>query len=210
VRVDQREGRADRDRFRSFVHDLRQYIATGLLLYGEDTGLTAGELRKRLNTGDRLFRQLSAVVDREVTDGAADALSTSVEASELVEECVALFRHAHPALDIRTVVSGQLEVFAEREGLHRALTNVLENAARAAGERGHVTVRAWSHGPHVCIEVSDDGRGFGQIARGTGHGIQTVDEVIRAAHGTLEIRSGPEAGTQVRLLLPHAVSGGTA
>jgi signal transduction histidine kinase len=190
------------ERLHAFIHDIRQYVATGLLLYDDDD-LPHEELRHRLRMGERLFRNLSAFLDRE-SAGAAPELGT-VDLAELVEECLSIFRHGHPMLRIRTRVDEGLVAHGDREGLHRALTNVLENSARAAGPHGHVTVQAWGQEAHAYIQVADDGRGFGQITRQTGRGMQTVDEVVRAARGSLEITSGPEAGTQVRLVLPRVL-----
>jgi len=194
-------GEQERDRLRLLLHDLRHYVAAGLLLYDEGE-LTDDELRSRLRTGQRLFHQLSAVVDREATG--VDPPPMPIDVGELVEDCVSIFRHGHPGLDVQTSVCGELACQIDREALHRALTNVVENAARAAGDRGRVTVQAWSDTDVVLVEVTDDGRGFGQIPHGSGHGLQTVNEVVRSAHGTLEIRSGPDAGTRVRLVIPMA------
>ncbi len=189
------------DRVRVLLHDLRQYVAAGLLLY-EDGGLTEDELRSRLRTGQQLFHQLSAVVDREATG--LDPSPMPIDVGELVEDCVSIFRHGHPGLHVQTSVRGRLACQIDRGALHRALTNLVENAARAAGDRGLVTVQAWSDTDEVLVEVTDDGRGFGQIPHGSGHGLQTVNEVVRSVHGGFEIRSGPEAGTRVRLVIPMA------
>jgi signal transduction histidine kinase len=192
------------DRLRILLHDLRHYVAAGLLLY-EDAELTEDELRSRLRTGELLFHQLSAVVDREAAD--IDPPPTPIDVGELVEDCVSIFRFGHPGLRVQTSVRGELACEIDREALHRALTNLVENAARAAGDRGLVTVQAWSDTDEVLVEVTDDGRGFGEIPHGSGHGLQTANEVVRSARGGLEIRSGPEAGTRVRLVIPSAGPG---
>jgi signal transduction histidine kinase len=188
------------ERQRALLHDLRHYVAAGLLLYDDDDGLTEVELRSRLRTGQLLFHQLSAVVDREAVG--VDPPPSPIDVGELVEDCVSIFRHGHPGLRVRMSVRDGLACAIDREKLHRALTNVAENAARAAGDRGLVTVQAWAETGDVLVEVTDDGRGFGQISHGSGRGLQCVDDVVRSAHGRLEIRSGPEAGTRVRLVIP--------
>jgi signal transduction histidine kinase len=190
-----------RERQRALLHDLRHYVAAGLLLFGDgDDGLTELELRSRLRTGQLLFHQLSAVVDREAVG--VDPPPGPIDVGELVEDCVSIFRHGHPGLRVRMSVRDELACAIDREQLHRALTNVVENAARAAGDRGLVTVQAWADTGDALVEVTDDGRGFGQISHGSGHGLQCVDDVVRSAHGQLEIRSGPDAGTRVRLVIP--------
>jgi len=193
--------RDERSRLRTLLHDVRQYAAAGLLLYDDEAdALEPEELQRRLTMGKRLFHQLSALVDHEVHD--ASSPRQMVQLRDLVDECLANFRHAHPSVTLESDLRGPLVCLLDRQGLHRALTNVLENAARAAGVSGRVDVRGRQRDGQVIIDVTDDGEGFGQISRGTGHGMQTVDEVVRAAHGRLEIRSGPDSGTRVRLRFP--------
>lgn len=184
------------------LHDLRQYIAAGLLIYGDGEGERLGEeaLRTRLDMGHRLFRQLAEVVERQ--DPARDGRPATVDLRELIIECLAIFGHRHPSIEVETDLRGPLVCVIDREGLHRALTNVLDNGARAAGCDGHITVKARQRDGQILVEVADNGRGFGQISHGRGHGMVTVDEVMRAARGRLEIRSGPEPGTRVRLRFP--------
>ncbi|HEY3531214.1 MAG TPA: sensor histidine kinase [Nocardioides sp.] len=191
------------DHLRNLLHDLKQYVATGMLLCDDEDALLEEELRSRLKTGRMLFKQLSAIVDVE----AEAAGSTPVDIGELVDESVSIFRHGHPTLHVRVAHEDGLVCQLERESMHRALSNLLENAARAAGKGGHVTVQAWAENGYVLIEVSDDGRGFGQIPRGSGRGMQTVSDLVRSARGRLEIHSGPDAGTRVRLVLVRGVEG---
>ena len=82
-----------RERQRALLHDLRHYVAAGLLLYDDDDELTEVELRSRLRTGQLLFHQLSAVVDREAVGVAPPP--RPIDVGELVEDCVSIFRHGH-------------------------------------------------------------------------------------------------------------------
>src|SRR3954447_18127629 len=115
------------ERLRVLLHDLRHYVAAGLLLY-DDCELTEEELRSHLRTGQMLFHQLSAMVDREAVG--IDPPPRSIDVGELVEDCVSIFRHGHPRLHVQTSVRGRHACQIDRGALHRALTNVVENAAR--------------------------------------------------------------------------------
>lgn len=192
----------DKDQWRSMLHDLQQYVATGMLLCDDEDVLGEKELRERLRTGKRLFQQLSAMV--EAATVVAD-VEVGVDLGDLVAEAVEIFRLGHPGLYVRVSHDEGLVCDLEREGFHRALTNLLENAARAAGRGGRVTVRAFAEGGYVRVEVADDGRGFGQIPRGSGRGLATVSELVRSARGRIEIHSGAEAGTRVVMVLPLSV-----
>lgn len=193
---------SESEQLRTLLHDLRQYVATGILLCDDEDVLPEDELRVRLRTGRRLFDQLSAMVG----DGDPPSEATRhVDIGQLVGEAVSIFRHGHPRLQVQTSYDDRLVCDVEREDLHRAVTNLLENAARASGPTGHVTVRAAKDRSHVLIEISDDGRGFAQIPRGSGRGLRAVSELVSKAHGRMEIHSGADAGTRVVVALPRVV-----
>lgn len=200
--------RADRvgadNGLRSLLHDLRQYVATGMLLYEDGDELPEEELRSRMRTGRMLFGQLSAIVSaagQELVD------TELVDVGLVTDETVTIFRHGHPTLDVRATCENGLPARLDRNRLHRALTNVLENAAKASGPEGQVTVEVWGERSHVLIEVGDDGQGFGQLPRGSGQGMFAVSELVQAVQGRLLIHSGPDVGTQVRLVLPRVIDG---
>jgi signal transduction histidine kinase len=195
-------GAIESEQLRTLLHDVRQYVATGILLYDDGDALREDELRARLRTGRKLFDQLSAMVAEG--DPPPDA-TTRVVVDRLVEEAVTIFRHGHPGLQVLASCDPDLICEVEREDLHRAVTNLLGNAARAAGPNGHVTVRAWAEGSYVLVEISDDGRGFAQIPSGSGRGLRAVSELVSKGHGRLEIHSGAAGGTRVAMALPRAM-----
>ncbi|MGH3922716.1 MAG: sensor histidine kinase [Pseudonocardiaceae bacterium] len=84
--------------------------------------------------------------------------------------------------------------------LRRMVGNVLDNAIRAAGPRGHVQVTV-AGGPDVVIEVTDDGPGFGNASDGSASlGLGIVAELAKACGGSLQVRSTEPLGTRVRLM----------
>ena len=99
-----------------------------------------------------------------------------------------------PGRDVRIQVSPAL--------LWRVLTNVVDNAARAAGPGGRVTL-AISQSRETVIEVADTGPGFGRGAPGTASlGLEIVDSLLASCDGFLEVDSPPGGGTVVRIVLP--------
>lgn len=57
---------------------------------------------------------------------------------------------------------------------------------------------------HFCIR--DDGVGFDPASLGTGNGstlgLQGIRERIRVLGGTLQIKSAPQKGTEIHILVP--------
>ena len=91
--------------------------------------------------------------------------------------------------------------------LYRIFQEALKNVERHARAR-HVTVNLRSHGPFVELIIKDDGIGFdaGQhAARRKGKGVLgLLGMQERAAHvgGTLTVRSGTRAGTEIAARIP--------
>lgn len=96
-------------------------------------------------------------------------------------------------------------VLGEATALRRALTNLVDNAVRAAGRKGRVlvTVRP-AGGGHVHVAVEDDGPGFGRVQLGNRLGLTVVAQAALAAGGTIEIGVGAAGGVRVTMHLRAA------
>ena len=190
---------------RSLCHDLHQYIAAGLLLarMPGDAELSE-EVRHRL---DLMHQQLTAMA--ELVASESDALHERewvVDLVELVDDCIKVVKLTH-RVSVETEIGSTVNAFGDPALLRRAVTNVLDNASRAAGRGGKVHVRVDAVDGETWLEVSDEGAGFGRISAGTGQGLQVVDSAVRASRGRLVISSGPGPGTTVRLTLPSRADG---
>lgn len=183
-----------------FCHDLRQYVSAGLLLSkmpGDEC--LDPETHGRLRT---IHQQLVAAADLIAT---ADENFTprrwQLDLARVVEECVKLVQITHP-VSMNVDVSDHSMAYGDPALVRRALVNLLDNAARAAGRQGLVTVTLGGGDTTSWMEVADDGLGFGQIETGTGHGLPIVEAAMDASRGRLEISSGPGPGTRARMVLP--------
>jgi signal transduction histidine kinase len=178
-------------------HDLRQYVAAGLLLSttasAEDTSS-----HHRLNLIHRQFAAIAEMLDAE---GDTRRRPGVVNLTRLVAECVEVVRLTH-RVPVITERATHIRVHGNQALLRRAVGNMLDNACRAAGANGTVRVRVEANDDGARVEVCDDGAGFGGISSGTGHGLHVVAAAVRSCRGRLEISSGPGAGTAVRLCLP--------
>jgi signal transduction histidine kinase len=187
------------DQLSRFCHDLRQYVATGLLMTGVEDGDPGSEADVRLATIHTLFRQIGLLIDAEVGD--TGRRRTSIDLPEIIGDCVQVARGRD--VEIHARVAPSATAFGDPVLLRRAVTNVLDNAVRAEGGHGCICVEVSVAGDESIIEVTDDGVGFGRGPHGTGQGMSIVALAVETCDGRLEIASGPAPGTTVRMVLPR-------
>ena len=130
----------------------------------------------------------------------------------------------HPLVRVGSRLPAAVSVRADRDALHRAVTNVLENAATAAGPGGEVLVDVGLRDGWAVLTVSDNGPGVASADRerifdrfvrlddarsggGSGLGLPISRALIRAAGGELTCED-PVAGRggSFRLRLPSVPS----
>lgn len=184
----------------TLCHDVRQYVAAGLMLAGmrEVEGLYP-EVRRRLDAIAEVFEGIMAVVEQNDTSRIRPA---PVDLADVAQECVA-FTRLVSKVPIETAALRHVEAMANPALLHRAVMNLLSNATRAAGVGGSVCVEVGKLRARAWLEVRDDGVGFGRIPAVTGLGMAVVESAVRSAGGCMEISSGPSPGTRIRLWLPR-------
>ena len=179
------------------IHDLRQPVSAILLLAeAADLGeVDLAAIRRRLRQIRSEAVWLSHLVEAswdgddlrlidlgEVVTDCVDRVDVVSEARFQVEDVPATFVHAPPV------------------GLRRALTNVVHNAARAAGRCGEVRVRVEA-AAEVTIHVIDDGPGFGHLPVEHGAGLCIARAALDRFGGRLEVNGGPGGGSRVSLVL---------
>ena len=87
----------------------------------------------------------------------------------------------------------------------RIISEALTNVARHA-QATHAWVQVEETETQLCLEVRDDGGGFDPEAVEAGHyGLLGMRERVRLAGGTLDVMSGKEQGTTIKVYLPLEV-----
>jgi len=140
----------------------------------------------------------------------------AVEVDALADEVAGHF--ARLGKPVRRRGTARATLSGARMALHRALTNLVENALRYAG--GEVEVAASQRDGHVVLEVLDRGPGIpadeaDRLKRpftrldearsgrgGAGLGLAIVERVARAHGGRFELAARAGGGLAARLVLP--------
>lgn len=132
------------------------------------------------------------------------------------------------AVAIVTHIGSKRMVEGNMTALDQVVTNLVKNAVNytPANQNGSVTITVEHDGPgKVALTVADTGIGIGQkdlfhifepfyrgdtsrargIGTGTsGLGLAIVNEIVRLHKGSINIRSAPGVGTEIRITLPAA------
>lgn len=215
------------DHERAFVDDASHELRTPIAIARGEL-----ELAQPLATGNPAIREAIDSALEEVerletlalnllvlarTRAAAPPPREPVDLRQVSEQAVADVQRARDVTDLELSVNGDAVTFGDAPALERAVTNLVDNAARHATKL--VTITLVQTADESVIEVRNDGSGFPEavfgragerFVRGTeggaGLGLAIVDAIAVAHGGRLELVDGAGAvsGAVVRLHLPGA------
>jgi len=196
--------------------------------------LTVEEIAARQSSaGPGFFERAAAIVVDEVTSlerrvrafsefaAEPEARPSRLDVGALVRERVDFLRAAHPGVMYRVEATGDVpDAWADCDPVKGIVTNLLENAAEAAGDSGEVLVVIGRDGSHAMIEVHDSGPGVSAEARtrlfepsisfkkhGMGLGLAISRKNALLAGGDLALVEGRLGGAGFRLVIPSAGRG---
>jgi nitrogen fixation/metabolism regulation signal transduction histidine kinase len=196
--------------------------------------LTVEEMLARYDEADRGFMTQAAqiVVDeietlerriRAFSQFAAEPPVTvaPLDVNAVVRERVTFLKTAHPEVSYECRLSEEMpQVMADADLVKGILTNLLENAAEAAGEGGRILGMTAQSDDRVAIEVHDSGPGLSEQARsslfqptisfkkrGMGLGLSIARKSALLSGGDIVLVKGELGGAGFRVLLPTATNG---
>lgn len=197
--------------------------------------LTVEEMVARQPHSDRAFMQQAA----QIVIGEIETLERRVRAfsefasepplhaepldlNAIVAERVSLLKRAHPETSYRCALDERLpSILAGADLVKGILTNLIENAAEAAGAGGTVEIVTHTHGADVAVEVHDSGPGLGEEAtrtlfeptitfkkHGMGLGLSIAKKNALRMGGDIALVEGRLGGAGFRVILPRYVVAG--
>jgi two-component system, NtrC family, nitrogen regulation sensor histidine kinase NtrY len=191
--------------------------------------LTVEEIQARAPENERRFvDQAAQVVIEEVeslerrvrafSEFAAEPAvrACAIDLNTLLQERIRFLEVGHPEIRYELEqASPSPEAWADTDQVKGILTNLLENAAEAAGPGGTVQTMTKFHGGKPAVEVHDSGPGLSEEARGSlfepsisfkkrgmGLGLSISRKNALLAGGDLQVIHGLLGGAAFRLVLP--------
>jgi signal transduction histidine kinase len=202
-RSDDRDTRA----LRGLLHDLGHEMTTLSYLVEAVRGDVAlpDDSSNRLELLSLEMSRLLSIIRQGLPGVDGPASPEPVEVRQMLAELARLAQLTYEA-DVRLLPGHPTSAFVNPVLLWRVLSNVADNAARAAGPGGRVMLAAHQDVKTV-IEITDDGPGFGAGPPGTASlGLEVVTSLLESFGGSLAVESPPAGGTTVRVLLPREVA----
>jgi signal transduction histidine kinase len=199
-----------KDSVAELAHDLRQPLATirALVASLKATEASPDVLRWHVENIEEQLEDLGyfvhALLAMLVGVPGTNTAETGrcVEANSSLAAVVQSFAVTWPGR-ISTAVGETTVVPVPPDKLRRAVRNVLDNAARAAGENGSILVSVTSSVLGTCIAVEDDGPGFGALPTQHSIGLRIVERTLSEAGGSLEVTTSEVlGGARVSLYFP--------
>jgi len=191
--------------------------------------LSVEEIAARQTAADRHFmdQAVQIVVDEiETLERRVRAFSefssepaahpSALDVNSILEERIAFLKPGHAAVTYRSrLAENRPQVFADADHVKGILTNLLENAAEAAGPGGQVLGVTQAVNGQVVIEVHDSGPGLSREAarslfeptitfkkRGMGLGLSIARKSALVNGGDIMLVEGELGGAGFRVVLP--------
>jgi two-component system, NtrC family, nitrogen regulation sensor histidine kinase NtrY len=190
--------------------------------------LTVEEMLARYDEADRPFmEQATQIVVEEIealerrirafSQFAAEppVCPGEMDVNSLLQERIAFLKTAHPEVAYDCRLGEVPRIHADQDLIKGILTNLLENAAEAAGEGGRILGITAAENGRVAIEVHDSGPGLSEQARsslfqptisfkktGMGLGLSIARKSALLSGGDIVLVKGELGGAGFRVLLP--------
>ena len=189
---------------RGLLHDLGHQMTTLSYLVEAVRGDVElpGDAGTRLELLSLEMSRLLDILAQEIPGRPGVSAVAELELRSLAGQVTQLARIAHET-EVVLEPGPEVSVEASPALLWRVLTNVVDNAARAAGASGRVGVVVSAQAEQAVVDVIDDGPGFGQGPPGVASlGLGVVTALLESCGGTMEIRAPASGGAHVRILVP--------
>jgi len=224
------EQQADETRLRQFIadasHELRTPVSVilGISDLWRQGALRAGDasddaMRRIGQSGRRMGGLVEDLLLLAHLDDGRPIKLESVDLEPLLHDAIHDAAATDPLRHITLEVSGRIAVMGDEIALRQAIANLVTNSLRHTPPQAAITIRAFTAGNRVTVDVVDSGPGMtpdeaskafdrfwradaSRTRSGSGLGLAIVAGIVTAHHGTVTLDSGRDRGTTVTIRLP--------
>ena len=212
------------ERLGFLAHELRNDIHTATLAA---SAIKTGSVGMGGATGavlDRCLIRLRTLIDRSLAEvritAGMPARSEHLSMAEFIAELrvsASLEATARECQFVVSYVGPNLVVNTDRDLLHSAVGNVLQNAFRCTRHHSEVSLKVYRVGDRILIDVEDHCGGLepgvaetmftsfvqgGKDRSGMGLGLSICRRSVEAIHGRVDVRNVPGSGCVFSIALP--------
>jgi signal transduction histidine kinase len=200
----------------NFILNSLPVVRRALPQKGGDAASAANELLEVVEHGTR---RIERIVDDLLTFSHVDESDLAPwSPNGGLRTTLQLLAHRAAGVEVTLAFDFDGEIEGRAGLLDQVLMNLVDNALRAAGPGGHVTVSTEREDDGVRIRVRDDGAGIApehlprifdpffttrEVGQGTGLGLHLARQTIEAHGGTIEARSRLGEGAELTFWLPR-------
>lgn len=229
-----KEANASKDKVLSILsHDLRSPLVSlgSLLVYADD--IEPKKFKQLMGSVKQQVDTISFTLDNVLTWvksqlGAFVASPQSVNLEKVASSVVELYNESvkGKSINLKNNISKELEVFMDPDHLAIVIRNLVSNAIKFTPLEGEIILSGKCKDEQVRLSVVDSGIGMNQETidsvleginknktstrlgtageKGTGLGLNFCLDILQLNKGNMEIKSVPEKGTEITVLLPTA------
>jgi two-component system NtrC family sensor kinase len=110
-------------------------------------------------------------------------------------------------------------VMADESQMQQVILNLVTNSLHAMPDGGKLTIKLFTHGDMLCIEIVDTGTGIEEenfkhifdpffttksLGNGTGLGLPIIQTIVERYGGFIDLKNNEEAGVTVKVCIPAA------
>jgi signal transduction histidine kinase/tetratricopeptide (TPR) repeat protein len=177
-----------------------------------------------VNESERLSRLINTVLDfSKIDQGKKRYVLEPTNLSEVVKSALSVMQNSikEKGLKLKSSIARNVQTVADADAIEQALLNLLSNAIKYSRERREISVRLWTEGESIYIQVADRGLGIQEYDQkrvfekfyranigikgdtgGAGLGLTVVKDIVDAHDGKIKLESKFGEGTTFTIILP--------